>query len=108
MCRKCNYHLKELYARINALFDKISELIKKESDTASGKVIDEIDEIVRQNCPDIYVPRYYVKRDEIPVTEDMDIGTMLDLLVDDYINNLISGYENNLRIILIIILWIEN
>ena len=29
----------------------------------------EIDEIVRQNCPDIYVPKYYVKRDEIPITE---------------------------------------
>lgn len=24
MCRKCNYHLKELYVRVNALFDKIS------------------------------------------------------------------------------------
>ena len=24
MCWKCNYHLKELYVRINALFDKIS------------------------------------------------------------------------------------
>jgi hypothetical protein len=30
----------------------------------------------------------------------MDIGVMLDLLVDDYINNMILGYENNLKIIL--------
>ena len=43
---------------------------------------------------------YYLLDNEIPVTEDMDIGTMLDLLVDDYINNMILGYENNLRIIL--------
>ena len=43
---------------------------------------------------------YYLLDNEIEVTESMDIGTMLDLLVDDYINNLILGYENNLRIIL--------
>ena len=43
---------------------------------------------------------YYLLDNSIEVTEDMDIGTMLDLLVDDYINNLILGYENNLRIIL--------
>jgi hypothetical protein len=30
----------------------------------------------------------------------MDIGTMLDLLVNDYTNNMILGYENNLKIIL--------
>jgi hypothetical protein len=30
----------------------------------------------------------------------MDIGTMLNLLVDDYINKMILGYENNLKIIL--------
>ena len=34
----------------------------------------------------------YLLDNEIPVTEDMDIGTMLDLLVDDYINNI----KNNL------------
>ena len=33
------------------------------------EIFDEIDAIVRQNCPEIYVPKYYVKRDEIPVTE---------------------------------------
>ena len=43
---------------------------------------------------------YYLLDNEIEVTESMDIGTMLDLLVDDYINNMILGYENNLRIIL--------
>ena len=43
---------------------------------------------------------YYLLDNSIEVTEDMDIGTMLDLLVDDYINNMILGYENNLRIIL--------
>jgi hypothetical protein len=43
---------------------------------------------------------YYLLDNDIPVTESMDIGTMLDLLVDDYINNMILGYENNLRIIL--------
>jgi hypothetical protein len=30
----------------------------------------------------------------------MDINTMLNLLVDDYVNNAIVGHENNLRIIL--------
>jgi hypothetical protein len=30
----------------------------------------------------------------------MDIGIMLDLLVDNHINNMILGYENNLRVIL--------
>ena len=43
---------------------------------------------------------YYLLDNEIEVTESMDIGTMLDLLVDDYVNNMILGYENNLRIIL--------
>ena len=43
---------------------------------------------------------YYLLDNDIPVTEDMDIGTMLDVLVDGYINNMILGYENNLRIIL--------
>ena len=43
---------------------------------------------------------YYLLDNEIPVTEDMDINTMLNLLVDDYVNNAIVGYENNLRIIL--------
>jgi len=39
------------------------------NDNVEDTVFDEIDAIVRQNCPDIYVPKYYVKRDEIPVTE---------------------------------------
>ena len=43
---------------------------------------------------------YYLLDNEIPVTEDMNVSNMLDLLVDDYINNMILGYENNLRIIL--------
>ena len=43
---------------------------------------------------------YYLLDNSVNVTESMDIGTMLDLLVDDYINKLILGYENNLRIIL--------
>ena len=43
---------------------------------------------------------YYLLDNEIPVTEDMNVSTMLDLLVDDYVNNMILGYENNLRIIL--------
>ena len=38
-------------------------------DNAENYVFDEIDDIVRQNCPEIYVPKYYVKRDSIPVTE---------------------------------------
>ena len=42
----------------------------------------------------------YLLSNDIEVTENMDIGAMLDLLVDDYINNMILGYENNLRIIL--------
>ena len=43
---------------------------------------------------------YYLLDNEIEVTKSMDIGTMLDLLVDDYINNAIIGHENNLRLIL--------
>lgn len=43
---------------------------------------------------------YYLLDNEIEVTEDMDINTMLDLLVDDYINNMLISYENTLRIIL--------
>jgi hypothetical protein len=31
----------------------------------------------------------------------MDIGTMLDLLVDDYVNNMINEYYNNLKLVLI-------
>ena len=42
----------------------------------------------------------YLLSNDIEVTEDMDIGTMLDILVGDYINNMILEYENNLRIIL--------
>ena len=42
----------------------------------------------------------YLLSNDIEVTESMDIGNMLNLLVDDYINNMILGYENNLRIIL--------
>lgn len=38
-------------------------------DSVSDTVFDEIDTIVKQNCPEIYVPKYYVKRDEIPITE---------------------------------------
>ena len=43
---------------------------------------------------------YYLLDNEIPVTEDMNVSNMLDLLVDEYVNNMILGYENNLRIIL--------
>lgn len=42
-------------------------VLKDES--VNDTVFDEIDAIVKQNCPEIYVPKYYVKRDEIPVTE---------------------------------------
>lgn len=35
----------------------------------SEDVFDEIDELVKHNCPETFVPKYYVKRDEIPVTE---------------------------------------
>ena len=42
----------------------------------------------------------YLLSNDIEVTEDMDIGTMLDILVGGNINNMILGYENNLRIIL--------
>ena len=44
---------------------------------------------------------YYLFDNEIPVTESMDIGTMLDLLVDDYVNNMLNGYYNNLKLVLI-------
>ena len=44
---------------------------------------------------------YYLLDNEIPVTESMDIGTMLDLLVDDYVNNMLNGYYNNLKLVLI-------
>ena len=43
---------------------------------------------------------YYLLDNSISVTKSMDIGTMLNLLVDGYISNMILGYENNLRIIL--------
>ena len=43
---------------------------------------------------------YYLLYNEIPVTEDMDIGTMLSLLVEGYINSMINQYVNNLRIVL--------
>jgi len=46
----------------------VAHVVFKTGDV-SDTVFDEIDEIVRQNCPEIYVPKYYVKRDEIPVTE---------------------------------------
>jgi alpha-tubulin suppressor-like RCC1 family protein len=42
----------------------------------------------------------YLLDNDIEVTEDMDIGTMLDILVGDYTNSIILGHENNLRIIL--------
>ena len=42
----------------------------------------------------------YLLDNEIPVTEDMDIGTMLSLLVEGYINAMINQYINNLRIVL--------
>ena len=42
----------------------------------------------------------YLLSNDIEVTENMDIGTMLEILVNGYINNSILGYENNLRIIL--------
>lgn len=38
-------------------------------DTASNSVFDEIDEIVKKNCPEGYVPKYYVRTDDIPITE---------------------------------------
>ena len=44
---------------------------------------------------------YYLLDNEVEVTESMDIGTMLDLLVDDYVNNMINGYYNNLKLVLI-------
>ena len=60
---------------------------------SSQSVIDEY-EVNRQK---LY---YYLSDNSINVTESMDIGNMLDLLVDDYINNMILGYESNLRIML--------
>jgi len=42
-------------------------VLKDES--VSDAVFEEIDEIVRRSCPDVYIPKYYVKRDDIPVTE---------------------------------------
>ena len=44
---------------------------------------------------------YYLLDKSIDVTESMDIGIMLDLLVDDYVDNMINEYYNNLRLILI-------
>ena len=43
----------------------------------------------------------YLSSNNIEVTEDMDINTMLNLLIDNYTNNIILGCENNLKIILI-------
>ena len=43
---------------------------------------------------------YYLLDNEIEVTEDMDIGTMLNMLVNGIINNMINQYINNLKIVL--------
>ena len=46
----------------------VAHIILKNND-CGREVFDEIDEQVKQSCPEIYVPKYYVKRDEIPITE---------------------------------------
>jgi len=46
----------------------VAHIILKD-ENISDTVFDEIDELVRHNCPETFVPKYYVKRDEIPITE---------------------------------------
>lgn len=46
----------------------VAHIVLKD-ETVSNAIFDEIDEIVKNNCPEIYVPKYYVKTDDIPVTE---------------------------------------
>lgn len=67
------------------------------SDDVDSSVYDEIDAIVRQNCPEIYVPKYYVKRDEIPVTEvnkKIDFKTLEN---EDIMDS--NNYSINCRVI---------
>ncbi|MBQ7136824.1 MAG: acyl--CoA ligase [Bacilli bacterium] len=64
------------------------------NDDVDSSVYDEIDAIVRQNCPEIYVPKYYVKRDEIPVTQvnkKIDFKTLENENIMDPNNYSING-----------------
>ncbi len=46
----------------------VAHIILKD-ENVSDELFDEIDELVKHNCPETFVPKYYIKRDEIPVTE---------------------------------------
>jgi len=46
----------------------VAHIVLKD-ENVDNSVFDEIDELVRQNCPETFVPKYYVKTDEIPITE---------------------------------------
>lgn len=66
-------------------------------ENVSDEIFDEIDTIVRQNCPEIYVPKYYVKRDEIPVTEVNKKIDFKTLEKEDIMNA--NNYSINGRVI---------
>lgn len=40
-----------------------------ENDQYSEDIINELDALIRSKCPEIYVPKYYVIRKDIPITE---------------------------------------
>lgn len=40
-----------------------------QNETYSEDIINELDVLVRSKCPEIYVPKYYVVRKDIPITE---------------------------------------
>lgn len=46
----------------------VAHIVLKD-ENVDNSVFDEIDELVRQNCPETFIPKYYVKTDEIPITE---------------------------------------
>ena len=67
------------------------------NENVDNSVFDEIDAIVKQNCPEIYVPKYYVKRDEIPVTEVNKKIDFKTLEAEDIMNS--DNYKVDGRII---------
>ena len=64
-----------------------------ENDKYSEDIVNELDALIRSKCPEIYVPKYYVVRKDIPITEvnkKVDFKTLENEDIFENTNNTIS------------------
>ena len=89
MCWECNYHLKELYVRVNALFDKISARCEL-SYTLTTHTCKQVKPITSQSLLGEQI-KYYRSIDDIKQT---DLGVKLN-----FHRSTLNHLENNINLI---------